>query len=89
VAGEMLKRGAEFGFSKRLLPTLEVEHLRADEADALLPYARYMLGANLRGVGIRAKKLLGWKPTEPSFEEDMERAIHFGAELLGIAVEDN
>jgi hypothetical protein len=80
----MLKSVAEITHRKGLVLSPEVESLPVDETEELLSYARYIIGANSRGMSIRGKKLLGWKPSKSSFEDEIENAVDLEAGLLGL-----
>ncbi|KAL2409316.1 Oxidase ucsJ [Exophiala dermatitidis] len=84
VWGELIQRIAEIAHKKGLLPDSEVESLSPDEADRLMPNARYAIGTNSRGISIRAKKLLGWKPTERNIEEELPDIVEAEARSLGL-----
>ncbi|EWY79801.1 hypothetical protein FOYG_17090 [Fusarium oxysporum NRRL 32931] len=75
IVKEMLTFAACIGFDKGLLQSPEVAFLSPDEANRILPYAHIMLGANSRGRAFRAKRLLGWSPRNPSFEDEIENAF--------------
>lgn len=84
VAKEMLQLGAQLAHKKGLLPTAEVDLLTSEEADKILPYASIVLGVNVRCSSIRAKKLLGWEPTMPSFEDVLTHSLDVDARHAGL-----
>ncbi|KAI9930753.1 hypothetical protein MW887_011510 [Aspergillus wentii] len=83
VVREILQLAAKIMYDKGLLDSEDVEHLSADEADKLMPYARIVLGVCSRGVAVRARKLLDWKPCMPSFEDEMGESIDIEAVDIG------
>ena len=82
VMEEMLQLAASILFKKGLITNSEIRHLSVEEAEKLMPYSRVMLGANSRGLAIRAKNLLGWKPSRLKFEDCMEDSIELAAKDL-------
>lgn len=75
VAREMLELTAQIAHRRGFIPSSEVDVLTPDEAEKVFPWASFVLGADSRGHGVRAKKLLGWKPKMPSFDDEIENAL--------------
>lgn len=84
VWGEVIQKIAEIAHKKGLLPDSEVESLSPDEVERIWTHAKYGLGTNSRGVSIRAKKLLGWKPGMRGLEDELPDAVESEARLLGL-----
>jgi hypothetical protein len=84
VWGDILQSVAKIAHKKGLLPTSDVKSLAPEEAGQLLRNAKYSTGTNSRGVSIRAKRLLGWKPTMSSLEDEIPNIVDNEARLLGI-----
>ncbi len=84
VWGDVLQSIANIAHKDGLLPSADVKSYTPEEADALFPGAKYSIGTNSRGVSIRAKKLLGWKPKMPSIEDELPNAVESEARLLGM-----
>lgn len=84
VWGEILQKVADIAHKKGLLPDAEVESLSPDEVDRLIPHGKYGIGTNSRGISIRGKKLLGWKPTMHSLEDEVPAVVESEARRLGL-----
>lgn len=56
---------------KELISSSNVVFLSPGETGKLLPYTHLILGTNSRDIGDRAKILLGWNPSTPSFEDEI------------------
>ncbi|KAK4940755.1 hypothetical protein LTR10_019148 [Elasticomyces elasticus] len=65
------------------------EELSPEEAAKLLPYAKYLIGTNCRGISIRARKLLGWKPRERSLMDEIPAIVESEAASLGLVSPQN
>jgi len=70
--------------NKGLITSAEPKQLDPEEAMSMLTHfpfpgiAKYMFGANSRSRADRAKELLGWKPTQPSFWDTLEEDAILG-----------
>ena len=84
VWGDVLQSIAEIAHEKGLLPNDKLESYSPEETDRVLRHGKYSIGTNSRGVSIRAKKLLGWKPTERSIEDELPDCVESEARLLGL-----
>ncbi|OAL30034.1 hypothetical protein AYO20_08938 [Fonsecaea nubica] len=84
VWGDVIQEIANVAHKKGLLPEATVESLSPTEAETFLPYARLLMGTNSRGVSIRGKKLLGWKPAMHGIMEEIPECVESEAELLGL-----
>ncbi|EXJ91034.1 hypothetical protein A1O1_04141 [Capronia coronata CBS 617.96] len=84
VWGDLIQELADAAHKKGVLPDSEVESLTPDETGRLLPFGPVSIGTNSRGISIRAKKLLGWKPTMPSIHDEVANAVEIEARRLGL-----
>ncbi|EXJ92727.1 hypothetical protein A1O3_01279 [Capronia epimyces CBS 606.96] len=84
VWGDVIQKIADIAHKKGLLPDSDVESLSQDEVDRIFVHGKYQLGTNSRGVSVRAKKLLGWKPTMRSIQDELPDAVESEARLLGL-----
>lgn len=82
--GDVLQSIANIAHKQGLLPSAELKSYTPEEADHVLPFTAFSIGTNSRGVSIRGKKLLGWKPKKPSIEEELPTAVDSEARLLGL-----
>ncbi|KIV76865.1 hypothetical protein PV11_08716 [Exophiala sideris] len=83
VWGDVLQSIANIAHKKDLLPSAELKSYKPDDADHVLPIW-ISIATNSRGVSIRGKKLLGWKPKERSIEDELPTAVDSEARLLGL-----
>lgn len=84
VWADILQSIAEIAHKKGLLPDAALESLSPDEADRILGHARYQIGTNSRGLSIRGKKLLGWKPAMRSIQNELSDCVESEARRLGM-----
>jgi nucleoside-diphosphate-sugar epimerase len=84
VWGEVLESMAQIAYKKGLLPNDKVESYTADEVNKLFPHGGYSIGTNSRGVSIRGKELLGWKPVMRNIHDELNDAVDSEARLLGL-----
>ncbi|OQU97261.1 Semialdehyde dehydrogenase, NAD binding domain-containing protein isoform 2 [Cladophialophora immunda] len=84
VWGDVLQEIANVAHKKGLLPDATVESLSPMEAERLFPHARLMIGTNSRGMSIRGKKLLGWRPTMHGIMDEIPECVEGEAQLLGL-----
>lgn len=66
------------------IQSTEVEELSKEDSDRLLPGGSVFFGSNARGMGGRARSLLGWTPVGPGFDEEIPRAVEEEARALGL-----
>lgn len=57
-----------------------VKQISHHEADSLSPHGGVLWGTNAQEQAHRARKYLGWTPTEGPVEEEIPKTVH--AELL-------
>jgi hypothetical protein len=69
---------------KGYLNDTATESISAMSFDAMMPKASWMIGTSSRGVSIRGKKLLGWKPTKGALSDELPDIVDEEARLLGI-----
>jgi hypothetical protein len=67
-----------------LVDTETVESVTAEEAMELTIYGHVTLGGNSRSRAKRARELLGWNPSAPSIEEEVQATVEFEARKLGM-----
>lgn len=86
VWGEMLAAVAKEAHSQGLVPSPDAKQLSAEEINALFGFswARAAVGTDSQGKAIRAKKLLGWRPTERSLLEEVPTVVTDEAKALGL-----
>lgn len=84
VWGDVLQEIANVAHKKGFLQDSTVESLPPVEADAYLRNARYSIGTNSRGISIRGKRLLGWKPVKGELVDELPAAVDSEAQLLGL-----
>ena len=84
VWGDVLGEIAKVAHKKGLLKTPTAESLSPADADQLFRNAKYSIGTNSRGVSIRGKKLLGWKPVQGDILGELETAVDSEARMLGL-----
>ncbi|KAH0846085.1 putative nucleoside-diphosphate-sugar epimerase [Fonsecaea pedrosoi] len=84
VWGDLIQEIANVAHKNGLLPEATVESLSPAEAETFLPNARLLMGTNSRGVSIRGKKLLGWKPAMHGIMEEIPECVESEAERLGL-----
>lgn len=80
--GELLQSVAKIAHKKGLLPTDELGSYAGPEEKK--SFWEYGTGTDSQGLSIRGKKLLGWKPTQRSIEEELSDAIDSEALRLGL-----
>jgi len=80
--GDILTKMTEIAYKKGLLPTAEVESLPAPIVHQIKARGQYRWGTNSRGISVRGKKLLGWKPVQHSLEAELPEIVDFEAKAL-------
>lgn len=84
VWGDVLQEIANVALKKGFLQDAAVETVSVSESDGFFRNARYSVGTNSRGVSIRAKKLLGWKPAKGDMMDEIPAVVDSEARLLGL-----
>jgi nucleoside-diphosphate-sugar epimerase len=84
VWGDILQKIANIAAKQGLLADGTLEESSPEEADKYMHNAKYYVGTNSRGVSIRGKKLLGWKPVQCSLEDELPTVVNTEASLLGL-----
>lgn len=84
VWGDILRRIANIAAKQGFLPDGTLEETSPEEADKYMQGARYFAGTNSRGISLRGKKLLGWKPVQCSLEDELPTVVDSEARLLGL-----
>lgn len=84
VWGEVLEAIAKIAHKKGLLQESTVDSLSSRDADAILSHYSFMTGTNSRGLSIRGKKLLGWKPVQGDIMDELTTAVDNEARILGL-----
>lgn len=82
--GDVGKTIAKIAHEKKLIDSIEVDTIAADEADRLLPWGSYLWGTNSRGTARRASKVLGWKPQQKSLMDLLPDIVDSEAKSLGM-----
>ncbi|EYE91041.1 NAD(P)-binding protein [Aspergillus ruber CBS 135680] len=73
--GKISKRVSSFAFEQGFIKSPAVQAIDADAADRLIAHGAVLWGTNAQYKATRARELLGWKPSGPSLEEEIPRAI--------------
>lgn len=84
VWGDIERAVAKAAFEKKLIPTGEVDVLETEQVEAVYPIGTLSVGSNSRAHAIRAKKLLGWAPQQPSLSELIPDIVDIEAQILGL-----
>lgn len=79
---DVARRIAQLAVEKGWIPTVETEALDHETAVKVAGYEAASWGLNSRGRARRARKLLGWKPTGPSVEEELPNILQGERERL-------
>lgn len=66
---------SSFAFEQGFIKSPAVQAIDADAADRLIAHGAVLWGTNAQYKATRARELLGWKPSGPSLEEEIPRAI--------------
>ena len=82
--GEISKVVASSAQQQGFISSDEVVSVSAEEADKLSSYGSVLWGTNSRCRAIRARKLLGWSPTEKSLIDEIPLAVESEAKKLGL-----
>ena len=84
VWGEVSKLVAQEAHKQAFIPSNDVSIVSAEEANQLTPRGGLMWAANSRCKAIRARKLLGWSPTEKGMNHEISSIVTSEAKLLGL-----
>lgn len=82
--GDIQREVARVAHEKGFIPSPDVEVLDAEQVRAINKHGLYAWGSNSRGHAIRARKLLGWKPSRPSLMELIPDIVDLEAKRLGL-----
>ena len=82
--GDISKLVASAAHKQGFIHSDDVVSLSAVEIAKLHPWGAMLWGANSRCKAIRARKLLGWSPTERTIQEEVPDAVHSEAVALGL-----
>ncbi|KAJ9302782.1 hypothetical protein DTO271G3_156 [Paecilomyces variotii] len=85
VWGDVERAVAKVAYEKKLIDSPEVEQLNYDQVAALHSFGPYAWGTNSRGHAIRARKLFGWKPEQPTVLELIPEIVDVEAKAAGLA----
>lgn len=83
VWGEVSQWVADEGKKQGLLDSNEVKSLSAEEAAKVSSIGPALWGADSRARAKRARAILGWKPSAPSFKDTVGEALEFEAKRMG------
>jgi len=84
VWGEVAKAIAKDAHKKKLISIAEIDNITAEEADKLTPHGSFLWGMNSRARAIRARKLLGWNPTQKPLFDLLPEIVDGEARSLGL-----
>ncbi|OCL13479.1 NAD dependent epimerase/dehydratase family protein [Glonium stellatum] len=84
VWGDVAKAIAKNAHKKKLIPTAEIDNVTTEEADKLVSYGSYLWGMNSRSRAVRARKILGWNPTQKSLFDLLPDIVDGEARSLGL-----
>lgn len=82
--GEISKVVASAAQQQGFISSDEVVTVSAEEADKLSSHGSALWGANARCRAIRARKLLGWSPTEKGLIDEIPLVVESEAKKLGL-----
>lgn len=60
-----------------------MKKLSVEETNNVMSHGAVLLGTNAKLRSSRARKELGWQPSHPSLEDDIERVVKDEARRLG------
>jgi nucleoside-diphosphate-sugar epimerase len=81
---DVFKNIASIAKKEGLIDSDETPILSPEEVSKAHPYGLYIWCSNSRGVAIRARTLLGWKPHGKSLMEELPGIVEGEAKLLGL-----
>lgn len=82
--GDVFREIAKVAYKKGFVASDSAESIPLSEVDEIHPRLKYMVGANSRGMAIRAKKVLGWEPKQPLLIDTIPHALDIEAKSLGL-----
>jgi len=82
--GELGQKLAKLMFDKKLINSLEIDHLDKDEAEKLGPGGAVLWGTNSLCKATRAEKLFGWKPKQKRLFDSLSEIVDDEARKLGV-----
>lgn len=82
VWGEVSQWVADEAKKQGLIESNEVKSLTAEEVAKVSPFGPFLWGANSRASAKRARAILGWKPTAPSFKDEVGSTLEVEAKRL-------
>ena len=82
--GQIAEAIASVAHKQNLIPSAKVVSLSPEEGNNLETGGAIIWGTNSRCKAIRARKLLGWTPTEQTLEADVPRLIESEAKRAGL-----
>ena len=84
VWGDISRLVAKTAYEMKLINSPDTDTVTKDEANQLGPAGAYLWGTNSRSKAIRARKLLGWTPSQKSMAELLPEIIESEAKALGL-----
>lgn len=84
VWGQVSKLIADIAYKKGLIRTNEVQSMGVEDVKKVGGFESLSWGLNSKGFAKRARKVLGWKPTGKSLQDEMENIIDGEAKKLGM-----
>ncbi|PLB52556.1 NAD(P)-binding protein [Aspergillus steynii IBT 23096] len=82
---KMLKLASSILYKKGLVSSPEPEEVTVEQSESILPWLKIMVGVDSQGIARRGRKLLGWSPTMPTFEDELEAALETDARAMGLS----
>ncbi|RPA89094.1 NAD(P)-binding protein [Choiromyces venosus 120613-1] len=73
---------AEIAHRKGLIKDDSIEKLTPEEIRTFAPTGHLEWGSNSRGIGMRARTLLGWEPKQKNLWDSLEEEVDMAAEAL-------
>ena len=80
----MLRLACHILHKKGLVKSPEPEFLTLEESEDIQLWFKIIVGGDSRGIAVRGRKLLGWAPSMPSFEDELEKALDIDARDQGL-----
>lgn len=84
VWGDILRAIAKDAHKKGYVTEAAVKNMPPQDVDAVIPFGKYLCGSNSRGVSIRGKRLLGWKPHRNSLLDEVPAIVDGEARDAGL-----
>ena len=82
--GDISQMVAKEAKKQNLIHSDEVVSISVEEAKKLTPFGHALWGANSRSTALRARKVLGWKPSAVPLHDTIKAAIEVEARQLGL-----